>query len=254
MLENNNETIFEVKSIKKRFGGNIVLDGINMSVNRGEIRSIIGPNGAGKTTLFNLISGIYRIDAGQIFFEGKRIDRLTQYQICRLGVARTFQNAKPFISMTVLENVLSGLIFNSNYKANISVLEKEALEILDFVGLKNKSYINAESLIIGDIRRLEIARAIACKPKLIMFDEVLAGLTAQEIESALIFIKKLRDERGITILIVEHNLRIIMKVSDFVSVIHLGKIICSGTPTEVANNQCVIESYMGVKEAQQCLN
>ncbi len=245
MTSENSIPLFEVRGVKKRFGGNIVLDGIDMRVKRGEIRSLIGPNGAGKTTLFNLISGIYRVDAGDIMFEGKRINKLKQHQICRVGIARTFQNAKPFLSMTVLQNVVSGLLFGSDTVSHISSAEKEAMEILDFIDLEDKSHILAESLTIGDIRRLEIARAIACKPKLILFDEVLAGLTVQEVETALHFIKKLRDERGITILLVEHNLRVVMKVSDKISALHLGKIICSGKPEQVANDKCVIESYMG---------
>jgi len=245
MISENSMPLLEIRGIKKRFGGNVVLDDIDLKVKKGEIRSIIGPNGAGKTTLFNLISGIYRPDAGEILFEGKRIDKLKQRQICKVGIARTFQNAKPFLSMSVLQNVVSGLLFGSDNVSNIRSAEKEAMEILEFVDLATKSHILAESLTIGDIRRLEIARAIACKPKLILFDEVLAGLTVQESETALYFINKLRDERGITILLVEHNLRVVMKISAQVSVLHLGKIICSGKPEKVANDKCVIESYMG---------
>ncbi len=245
MKSENPTPIFEVRGIKKRFGGNIVLDGIDLKVNSREIRSIIGPNGAGKTTLFNLISGIYRADAGEILMEGRRIDHLKHYQICRMGIARTFQNAKPFLSMTVLQNVISGLLFGTENVSNIGSAENEAMEILEFVDLIDKSNISAESLTIGDVRRLEIARAIAGKPKLILFDEVLAGLTVQEIEKALCFINKLRDEKGMTILLVEHNLRVVMNISDAVSVIHLGKIICTGKPKDVANNKRVIESYMG---------
>lgn len=245
IISENSMPLFEVRGVKKRFGGNIVLDGIDLKVKEGEIRSIIGPNGAGKTTLFNLISGIYRVDAGEILFEGHRIDKMKQHQICRMGIARTFQNAKPFLSLTVLQNVVSGLLFGSENVSHISSAEKEAMEILEFVDLADKSYILAESLTIGDIRRLEIARAIACKPKLILFDEVLAGLTVQEIENALCFINKLRDEKGMTILLVEHNLRVVMNISDKVSVIHLGKIICSGQPEQVSNDKNVIECYMG---------
>lgn len=245
MLSENSTSLLEIRGVKKRFGGNIVLDGIDLKVNKGEIRSIIGPNGAGKTTLFNLISGIFRADAGEILFEGKRIDKLKPHQICKMGIARTFQNAKPFLSMTVLQNVVSGLLFGSENVSHIGSAEKEAMKILKFVDLENKSHILVDSLTIGDIRRLEIARAIACKPKLILLDEVLAGLTVQEIETALRFISKLRDEKGMTILLVEHNLRVVMKISDQVSALHLGKIISSGKPEQVANDKRVIESYMG---------
>jgi len=247
MLPKNSIPLFEAKGVKKNFVGNIVLDGIDLKVEKGEIRSLIGPNGAGKTTLFNLISGIYRADAGEILFEGKRIDKLKQHQICKVGIARTFQNAKPFLLMNVLQNVVSGLLFGADPVLIMASAEEEAMDILEFVGLKSKSHIPVESLTIGDIRRLEIARAIANKPKLILFDEVLAGLTVQEIEAALCFIRKLRDERGITMLLVEHNLRVVMSISDQVSSLHLGKIICTGKPEEVANNKRVIESYMGVK-------
>jgi len=248
MSPDNSKPIFEVRGVKKRFGGNIVLEDINLKVKQGEIRSIIGPNGAGKTTLFNLISGIYRVDAGEIFFEGKRINRMWQHQICKMGIARTFQNAKPFLSLTVLQNVISGLLFGSENVNQINIAEKEAMEILEFVDLSDKALIEAESLTIGDIRRLEIARAIASKPKLILFDEVLAGLTVKEIKSALNFIKKLREEKKMTILLVEHNLRVVMNISDEVSVIHLGEMICSGKPAHVSNDKAVIECYMGEKE------
>jgi len=237
--------IFEVRGVKKSFGGNVVLDGIDLRVKQGEIRSIIGPNGAGKTTLFNLISNIYRVDEGEIFFEGKRIDRMNQHQLSRIGIARTFQNAKPFLSLTTLQNVVSGLLFGSDNVTNIGSAEKEAMEILEFVDMVDKADIQAESLTIGDIRRLEIARAIAGKPKLIMFDEVLAGLTAQEIDTALRFINKLRDEKDMTILLVEHNIRVVMNISDKVSVINLGRIICSGDPEKVSSDRNVIECYMG---------
>ena len=247
MLLENSVSLFEVRGVKKRFGGNIVLDGIDLIVKEGEIRSLIGPNGAGKTTLFNLISGIYRADAGEILFDGKRIDKLKQYQICKMGIARTFQNAKPFLSMTVLQNVASGLLFGTHPVLTIKIAEEESMDVLKFVGLEAKSHIPVESLTIGDIRRLEIARAIASKPKMILFDEVLAGLTAREIETALFFINKLRDEKGITILLVEHNLKVVMQISDQVSVLHLGKIICTDKPEKVANNESVIESYMGVR-------
>jgi branched-chain amino acid transport system ATP-binding protein len=248
MESENSGILLETRGIKKRFGGNVVLDGIDLKINKNEIHSIIGPNGAGKTTFFNLISGIHRPDAGEILLEGHRIDRLKQYQICRLGIARTFQNAKPFLSMTALENVISGLLFGPENITSIEYAKKEAIKILEFVDLNDKSDILAESLTIGDIRRLEIARAIAGKPKLILFDEVLAGLTVQEIEKALCFIHKLRDEKGVTILLVEHNLSVVMNISDIVTAINLGKIICSGKPEEVANNKCVIESYMGVEK------
>jgi branched-chain amino acid transport system ATP-binding protein len=240
--------LLEIIDIKKRFGGNIVLNGVDLKVEEGEIRSLIGPNGAGKTTLFNLISGLFRADSGQILFNGKRIDRMKQHQICKTGIARTFQNAKPLLFMTVLQNVISARIFGADPTFHLKTAEAEAMEILEFVGLTAKAQIPAESLTIGDVRRLEIARAIACQPKLILFDEVLAGLTAQEIETALQFIKRLRNERGITVLLVEHNMRVVMKISDQVSALHLGQIICSGTPEHVANERCVIESYMGEEQ------
>lgn len=245
MSLSDSKPIFEVKKVKKSFGGNIVLDGIDLKVNKGEIMSIIGPNGAGKTTLFNLISGIHRIDGGEILFEGNRIDKMKQHQVSRSGIARTFQNAKPFLGQTTLQNVISGLLFGSENVSNINSARKEAMEILEFVGLEDKTDILSESLTIGDIRRLEIARAIAGKPKMILFDEVLAGLTVQEIETALRFINKLREERGMTILLVEHNLRVVMNISDEVSVINLGKIICSNKPEQVVNDRNVIECFMG---------
>ncbi|OGF54416.1 MAG: hypothetical protein A2Z21_00330 [Candidatus Fraserbacteria bacterium RBG_16_55_9] len=237
--------LLEIRRVKKRFGGNLVLDGVDLRVEEAEIRSLIGPNGAGKTTLFNLISGIFSADAGEILFKGKRIDKLQQHEICRAGIARTFQNARPFLSMTVLQNVMSGRLFACDPTFHLKSAEAEALGVLEFVELAAKSHVLAESLTIGDIRRLEIARAIACKPRLILFDEVLAGLTAQETDTALRFVEKLRDERGIAVLLVEHNMRAVMKVSGQVSVLHTGRIICSGEPEVVAHDPAVIESYMG---------
>ncbi|MEM2878895.1 MAG: ABC transporter ATP-binding protein [Candidatus Hadarchaeales archaeon] len=238
-------SILKIEGVKKRFGGNVVLTGVDMEVEKGEIRGLIGPNGAGKTTLFNLISGIYRLDDGKIIFDGKRLDKMKQHEICRAGIARTFQIAKPILGMTVLQNVISGRIFGAGSTSSLQKATKEAVEILKFVGLEKKADVPAESLTIGDIRRLEIARAIACRPKLILLDEVLAGLSVQEIEVALDFIGKLRDEMGVTVIMVEHVMRAVMSISDRVSVLHNGKIICTGKPKQVACNKEVIESYMG---------
>jgi len=240
--------LLEMRGIKKRFGGNVVLDGVNLKVRKGEIKSLIGPNGAGKTTLFNLISGIDRIDSGAIIFDGNKINNFQQHRICKVGIARTFQNAKPFKSMTVLQNVMAGGLFGSDLPTQMGTAEEKAKAILDFVELENKSHLLADSLTIGDIRRLEIARAIACRPRIILFDEVLAGLTVNEIETALVFIQKLRDEKGITVFLVEHIMRVVMKISDYVCALHLGQIICEGKPDEVANDKRVIESYMGQEE------
>jgi branched-chain amino acid transport system ATP-binding protein len=240
--------LLEIRGIRKRFGGNLVLDGVDLQVDEGEIRSLIGPNGAGKTTLFNLISGTFPADAGEILFEGKRIDTLPQYRICRAGIARTFQNARPFLAMTVVQNVMSGRLFASDSRSHLRSAEAEAMEVLEFVELQTKAHLLAESLTIGDIRRLEIARAIACRPKLVLFDEVLAGLTAQETDTALRLVKKLRQDHGITVLLVEHNMRAVMAVSGQVSVLHMGRIICSGTPHMVANDPRVVESYMGQEQ------
>jgi len=237
--------ILRVEGVKKRFGGNVVLDGVDLEVEKGEIRGLIGPNGAGKTTLFNLISGIYSIDDGKIIFDGKRLDKMKQHEICRAGVARTFQIAKPILGMTVLQNVISGRIFGARQIFNVEKATREAMDILKFVGLEGKASVPVESLAIGDIRRLEIARAIACEPKLILLDEVLAGLSVQEIEVALKFIEEMREKFGVTVIMVEHVMRAVMGISDRVSVLHNGKIICTGKPKEVACNKQVIESYMG---------
>ncbi len=243
------EPLLRVEDISIRFGALKALDRVGLELYPGEIMAIIGPNGAGKTTMLNIINGVYPPDEGRIFFEGKeRPRKIKPHRVAAMGIARTFQNAKPFLSLTVLQNVISGFLFGSENENQINVAKKEAMEILEFVDLSDKAHIEAESLTIGDIRRLEIARAIAGKPKLIMFDEVLAGLTVKEIETALHFINKLREEKKMTILLVEHNLRVVMNISDEVSVIHLGKIICSGKPGYVTNNKAVIECYMGEKE------
>lgn len=237
--------LLEIKQIFKRFGGNSVLKDVSFNVGRGEIASLIGPNGAGKTTLFDIVSGISRPDSGGIKFDGREITKLRPYQICKAGIARTFQIAKPIGGMTVLQNVAVASLYGARRSPNMKDATKNAYEILEFVGLAGKVNLPVESLTITDIRRLELARSVGCEPKLILSDEVLAGLTPKEIEIANKLIKKINKELDITILMVEHVMSAVMNVSDVVNVLHQGEIICRGKPKEVARDERTIEAYLG---------
>lgn len=237
--------LLEIEQIFKRFGGNSVLNGVSFNVGRGEIASLIGPNGAGKTTLFDIISGISRPDSGGIKFDGRKITKLHPYQICKAGIARTFQIAKPIGGMTVLQNVAVASLYGARRSPNMKDAIKNAYEILEFVGLAGKANRPVESLTIADVRRLELARSVGCEPKLILSDEVLAGLTPEEIGIANKLIKKINKELDMTILMVEHVMSAVMNVSDVVNVLHQGKIICRGKPKEVARDERTIEAYLG---------
>ena len=234
--------LLEVKGVVKRFGGLTAVDNVDMHVSEGEIVGLIGPNGAGKTTLFGCIAGYHKVTSGEIYFNGHRIDGMPPNKICALGLARTFQIVKSITKMTVLENIMVGAFMESK---NVPRARKKATEIMDFCGLSHVADTKASAITIGDKKRLEVARALATNPKLILLDEVMAGLTGKESKDAVQLIFKIRD-MGITVLMVEHVMEIIMPISNRMVVLDSGEKIAHGTPDEIARNEKVIEAYLGV--------
>lgn len=235
--------LLEVKSVTKRFGGLTAVNSVNMSIEKGKIVGLIGPNGAGKTTLFNCIAGYYQPDSGEIWFDGIRINGMKPHEICTKKLVRTFQIVKILNKLTVLDNVMIGAFLNNK---NVNLAKNKAREILDFCNLTNVSNVKGSDLTIGNKKRVEVARTIATDPKLILFDEVMAGLNPKEGQEAVNLIYKVRD-LGITILMVEHVMEIIMPISDRIVVLDLGKKIMEGTAAEVSKNEKVINAYLGVK-------
>jgi len=232
---------FETQHLTKAFGGLIAVNDVSFQVEKAEIHGLIGPNGSGKTTVFNLINGYYPITSGTILFEGKELNSLPTWKICKLGIGRTFQVVKPLRRMTVLDNVMASA-FNLTTKRDVA--KEKALEILEFCELSKKQDYEAKGLTIGDRKRLEIARALATGPRLLLLDETMAGLTPQEQAEGVKLIRKIRDS-GITIIIVEHIMQVIMNICDRILCINYGQEIARGTPVEVANNREVIEAYLG---------
>jgi len=233
--------MLEVKNLTKFFGGLGAVRELSFKVEKGQIFGLIGPNGAGKTTVFNLINGFYLPTSGEVLFKGEPITGLKPNAICKKGIARTFQLVKPLSRMTVLENVMASAFCRVN---SIKKAQEEALKTLEFCGLMHRKDYLARSLTIGDRKRLEITRAMATHPEVILLDETAAGLNPTELDQAIALIRKIR-EQGITILIVEHIMKVIMSISDRIHAINYGETITEGTPQEVANNKAVIEAYLG---------
>jgi len=236
--------ILEGEKVTKHFGGLAAVYHVDFAIDQGEVVGLIGPNGAGKTTLFNLISGSLPTTTGEIRYKGKKITGLKPHQICRKGMARTFQSAKLFAGMTVFENVLAASLFGTKRAITVSDAEREAMELLEFVELSTVGAMPAKDLPIAHRKRLEVARALATQPDLLMFDEVMAGLNPAELAQAMELITKIRN-KGMTIFMIEHVMKAIMNICDRIIVLHHGSKIAEGTPEEIATSQTVVEVYLG---------
>jgi branched-chain amino acid transport system ATP-binding protein len=254
------DLLLETTGVRKEFGGLVAVENVDFVVPRGSITSLIGPNGAGKTTFFNMLTGAYTPTAGEIVFDGRDIAGLPQHQITALGIGRTFQNIRLFGTMTSLENTLVGMhcrmhagIFRSIARSPLQRREEaeareKARALLAYCGLpKRAEQEYARNLAYGDQRRLEVARALATEPKLLLLDEPTAGMNPQETQAFTEFVRKVRDERSLTVLLIEHDMRVVLGVSERVTVLDHGEKIAEGAPTEVTANERVREAYLGTR-------
>ena len=233
--------ILELIKVRKFFGGVKAVESFSLDVGEGEIVGLIGPNGAGKSTLFNCVAGVFPPTAGEILFQGMKINNQKPWDLCRKGLARTFQIVKPFASRTVLYNVMVGAFATTDKRAEA---EQRALKVLHDLHMEGKKDLRAGNLTIADRKRLEIAKALATRPKLLLLDEVMAGLRPTEVDEMVSIIKQLR-EGGITIFVIEHIMRAIMALSDRIAVLHFGTKIAEGSPHEIAHDERVIKAYLG---------
>ncbi len=241
MRKKESKPILEVRNLTKRFGGLVAVNNLSFTINEGEILGLIGPNGAGKTTVFNLVTSFYQPNSGDIFFKGEKITGLSPHKICMKGIARTFQLVKPFPNMTVLENIVVGALSRTN---RLNEAREEAEKILKVVGLSDVKNIPARALPIGKRKIMEVARALATRPILLLLDEMMAGLNVAEINEALALLKRLNSQ-GITLCLVEHVMRVVMSISDRIIVLDRGSKIAEGPPEEVSKNIKVIQAYLG---------
>jgi len=240
--------LLELDNVSKDFGGLRAVNRVSLTAHDGEILGLIGPNGAGKTTLFNMITGVYRPSAGRVLLRGEDITRMGVHQRCKRGIARSFQLVRPFPELTVLENVAVGRIYGRDAVWNRRRAEADALALLDRVGLAGRAQQHAKHLTLVDRKRLELARALATRPILLLLDELLAGLNQTEVLEAMDLIRGLRDS-GTTIIMVEHMVKAIFGISDRVAVMSAGERIADGTPAAVARDERVIDAYLGAGHA-----
>ena len=235
-------TALQVKSISKSFRGLRAVSDASFEVPAGSINGLIGPNGAGKTTIFNMIAGVYAPDGGEIVFEGRRIDGLRPDQVCAAGIGRTFQLVKPFAGLTVLDNVIVGAL---QRERTVAGARCHAGSILRKLGLDAKAHLPASSLTLPDRKRLEVARALATRPRLLLLDEVMAGLRPTECDQMVEVFRDINRAEGLTILLIEHVMRAVMALAQHIGVLHHGEVIARGTPEQVVRDPAVLECYLG---------
>ena len=250
-----NNIILTIKSLSKHFGALKAVDEVSFEVKRGEILGLIGPNGAGKTTIANVVTGTYPKTSGSVIFGDTDISNLKPYQIARKGLTRTFQVVKPLIGMTVEENVLVGSLYGRDKRnTDMKNAYKRAIEIIKLVGLESKKDSLVSDITLPDLKKMEFARVLAMEPEILFLDEVMAGLNPAEVEEASILVKRVRREKELTIVYIEHIMKAVMGISDRIVVLHHGRKIVEGTPQEVVNNSAVIEAYLGKRYAKEVNN
>ncbi|MBQ6904087.1 MAG: ABC transporter ATP-binding protein [Lachnospiraceae bacterium] len=256
----NRDPVLEMQNVEKHFGGVHAIDNFSVKIERGQIHGLIGPNGAGKTTIFNNITGIYAPDAGKILFQGYDITGSSPHHVAQLGIGRTFQNIRLFSNLSVMDNVIiasgmdatynlaEAIFHNKNYKRREQHLQDKAMHLLEIVGLQDKANERASSLPYGHQRKLEIARAMALEPKLLLLDEPAAGMNADESMELVDFVQEIRSRFKITILMIEHHMDVVSNLCDYCTVLNFGKTLAVGTPAEVKSNPEVIRAYLGGNE------
>lgn len=240
-------TLLQLQKLSKKFGDTCALRGIDFIINEGEIVGLVGPNGAGKTTMFNLISGRFKPSSGKVLFEGKEITGRKPHRICRLGISRTFQSSRPFVQMTALDNVLVGHAFGKGFRLRTRPEDKQlAQELLEVVGIAHKAETLAKDFTLSELRRLDMARALATRPRLLLLDEMAAGFSPKAVKQAVDLVRRVR-ERGVTLLIIDHFLNLSLRVSDRLLALDHGEEIAEGPPNKVMKNREVILAYLGVR-------
>lgn len=238
-------SLLSVRKVSMFFGGLAAINDVSFDLTKGEILGLIGPNGAGKTTMFNVVNGFYKPTKGEVFFNDRKISGLRPHQICKLGIARTFQVVKPLQRMSVLDNVIASAFLRVKGRAQA---EEIAMETIGFTGLIDDRDVISKGLPLGKRKKLEIARALATQPELLLLDESFAGLNPHELDESIGIIRRIK-ERGITIMIIEHHMKVIMAISDRIVVLNYGEKIAEGTPHEIAHNPLVVEAYLGEEKS-----